>query len=264
MVINTKALFISILKAARADLICDVGSRDGIQALLFHHVLPQATVMAFEANPINFEMMQRNPALTGSRIDMYPFAITSTNGVAKFHITDVNYSNPDENRGTSSLLICDGLKVLKSVEVETRRLDDFILNRFPNAGRIGIWIDVEGVECAVLEGLTGIAERVVAVHVETARQPLRQSHRTFDELLPLMNSQGFVMCGSNMNRDSVWGDVVFVRQEMANELGARLSKAKTRAWLSYVFKADQIAFFTKARWPFLYRVLRRAYIRLWA
>src|SRR6185436_13600572 len=51
MFTNTKSLFISILKAQGADCVCDIGSRDGDQSLLFRHLLPNAAAIAFEANP---------------------------------------------------------------------------------------------------------------------------------------------------------------------------------------------------------------------
>jgi FkbM family methyltransferase len=261
MVVNTKALFISLLKTLRADLICDVGSRDGIQALLFRDLLPEAAVVAFEANPINYEMMRANTTLAGRGIEMYPWAICEKTGMAQFHITDVDYSNPTENRGTSSLLVHEGLKVLRSVDVETRRLDDFVRERFPNARRIGLWMDVEGVEYAALEGIGQIRDRVIVVHVETVRTPLRRGHKTFAELLPLMTSQGFVLCGSNMGPETILGDVVFVRKDIAETLGFRLFLCRMKGWISHAAKIDSIAVATKDRFPRLYRTLRRAYVR---
>lgn len=264
MLTNTKALFISLLKMSRADLVCDVGSRDGMQSLLFRHLLPRSSVVAFEANPINFEAMQHSPALAGEQIEMYPFAITNYNGVAKFHITDVDYSDPNDNHGMSSLLIHDGLKVLKSVEVQTKRLDDFVSACFPQARTVGLWIDAEGVEYGVLEGMAAIKERVIAAHVETAKTPVRHGQRTMPEVIELMKSYDFVLAGSNIAPDSNWGDVVFVARKFIQNHNLTYRLCRLKGIAGAVAKVDHIAVFLKTRCQPLYKLLRRAFIRLWA
>lgn len=55
MITNTKILFCAVLKAMDVDCVCDIGSRDGDQAILFRQLRPNAAVLAFEANPIKFQ-----------------------------------------------------------------------------------------------------------------------------------------------------------------------------------------------------------------
>jgi hypothetical protein len=47
----TRRFFSLVLKAVRADCVCDIGSRDGEESLFFRHLLPHAVVLAFEASP---------------------------------------------------------------------------------------------------------------------------------------------------------------------------------------------------------------------
>src|SRR5216110_662194 len=126
MVTNSKSLFIAAMKAFSVDCVCDIGSRDGDQSILFRDVLPKATVIAFEANPFNFRRMEVDSRLIERRIQLFPLAVSESKGMAQFHITDVDYSNPQENRGTSSLLPSDNVKVKQTIDVETCRLDEFI------------------------------------------------------------------------------------------------------------------------------------------
>jgi hypothetical protein len=58
-----------------------------------------------------------------------------------------------------------------------------------------------------------------------------------------------------------WGDVVFVREEMARELGARFGACRAKARASYLLRVDDIAVFLKDHLPSLYSMLRRVYIR---
>jgi FkbM family methyltransferase len=223
---------------------------------------PTARVLAFEANPINCRAMSGNESLRSQRIEIFPYAISNSKGTCRFHITDVDYSDPAANKGTSSLLVKDDLRVKATVEVEARRIDEFIVEHCPEVQRIGFWIDVEGAEHGVLTGMEGIRERVLAVHVETAEVPMRQGQKTLAELEPLMAQHGFVLCGSNIRRSVGWGDVVFVRRSAAEALGPRFALCKLKGYLAYWFQVDRFAVFLKTRFPAVYRVFRRAYLRI--
>ena len=259
---NTKQLFGSLIKMLDLDCVCDIGSMDGKESLFFRYLLPHARVIAFEANPINYNMMQSNPTLAENRIEMFPYAITNRSGVASFHVTDVDYNHPNANKGTSSLLIHPGLKVKYSVDVETQRLDDFILQRYLNAFRMALWIDVEGVEYSVLDGIERIVDCVYVVHVETAKKPMRQSQQTMNELTGLMNAYGFLLCGSNIKQSRNWGNVVFIRKAVIDELESKVLLCKCKAYFSKIFFVDKIAVMLKLKHQPIYSILRNVYRRL--
>ncbi|MBN2505966.1 MAG: FkbM family methyltransferase [Verrucomicrobia bacterium] len=262
MITNTKTLFAALLKLFRVDGVCDIGSCDGSQALLFRDVRPEARIFAFEANPLNYEAMRRQPRLGERRIEVVPCAISNADGTANFHVTDVDYSAQDANKGTSSLLVRTDLAVREVVEVRTRRLDRFIEEHAPEVQRLGLWIDVEGAEYGVLEGMAGIQERVMAVHVETARVPLRQGQKPLADVTQLLGSYGLTPCGSNLRPGSDWGDVVFVRRRAAAATGWGYRLALLKGRLGVWGRADHLAVFLKARFPAGYRVLRRLYVKL--
>ena len=251
-----------MLKSLKADCVCDIGSRDGDQALLFRHLCPEASVLAFEANPINFAAMSRDVRLTNQRIELFPFAISNARGMARFHITDVDYNDPDANKGTSSLLPSEKVKIKDAVEVETRRIDEVVPVQCPKAKAVALWIDVEGAEFGVLEGMAGIKDRVLAVHVETAKVKLREGQRTLAELVSLMQSYGFVLCGSNIRSASDWGDAVFVSERTIRTLGPRFGLCKLKGYLGFWVPVDHAAVFLKARFPAAYRLLRKAYLKV--
>lgn len=231
----TRRFFSLVLRALRADCVCDIGSRDAEESLFFRRLLPDAVVLAFEASPSNYEMMAAREDLRAKRIEIFPYAVCSRNGEATFHVIDdqadkdtmrrlhhIPQSEDVEKiiRGSGSLLLHEGPTPIKhNVEVETRRIDDFIRGLYPSMERIGLWIDVEGAEYDVLEGMARIQDRVVALHVETARTPMRIGQRTIDDLLPLLASMDFVLCGSNMGAHDNWGDAVFLSQKSIEGLG---------------------------------------------
>ncbi len=263
MLTDTRTLFASLIKALHVDCVCDIGSRDGDQSTLFRLLLPQAVVVAFEANPINFAKMQSNPNLKAHRIEIFPYAITNQRGTAKFHVTDVDYSDPAANKGTSSLLVHDELTIRESVEVETHRIDDIIEKQYSSVKRMALWIDVEGAEYGVLEGIKRIKDRVLVMHVETANYRMRHGQKIFEELMPLLESYGFVQCGSNIDNVRNWGDVVLVNKSILRELGWRFPFCKMKGYVWRHLEPQNLAVFLKARSPWLYHTLRRIYVKCW-
>src|SRR5260370_35127632 len=80
----TRRFFSLVLKAVRADCVCDIGSRDGEESLFFRHLLPDAVVLAFEASPSNYEMMAAREDLGANRVEIFPSAVCSRKSPATF------------------------------------------------------------------------------------------------------------------------------------------------------------------------------------
>jgi FkbM family methyltransferase len=263
MRINTRFVFKTLLRLCQADCVCDIGSCDGRDSLKFRQILPRATLLAFEANPLLYERMAANEGLRNNRVEMFPYAVSNANGTACFHVTDTDYDDPNEpNTGTSSLLVHRGLKTKDTVQVKTCRMDELIPSKYPQVQRIGLWIDAEGAEYGVLEGIAGIKARVAAVHVETAWTPMREGQKVYPELESLMKSYGFTPLGNGLRKGDIWGDVVFVNDKLAADLGL-----KFRCWrcitlaLSWT-KVDEIPSVLVRRCQPLYRFLWSVYSKM--
>jgi FkbM family methyltransferase len=264
MLVNTKVLFLSLIKSCRCSLVMDIGSRDGVQSLAFRDVLPHAKVIAVEANPYNFADMKANAILAASNITLQPFAMTDKDGKTLFHVSDADYASPESdnnNRGTSSVLIRRGLPTKASVEVETVRVDTFLNRSYSGEDNIGLWIDVEGAEYLVLDGIKAVRDKIKVVHVETARVLMREGQRCLDEVKRLMADYGFLMLGSNLRPSSIWGDVVFVRDSEYPKNRWSIVLALCKARLSYLFRVDEIAGHLKQQYPALHRRLRRLFVK---
>jgi FkbM family methyltransferase len=255
--IDTKTLFAAIVKKLDADCILDVGSRDGDQSIFFRDISPKAYVAALEANPSNYKAIAaRN--LQERRIDVFPYAASDSNGTATFYIADPEC---DPHAIGSSSLLPGGYQLKEKIEVETRRLDDFILEHYPDAQRIGLWIDVESVEYKVLEGISKIKDRVVIIHTETALEPVRSEQKAFAQLSELLKLFGFLFCGSNLREGSNIGDVVFVNGKSKEAMGAAYPICMLRSKIYQRLPIGQTAVYLRQQFPPIYRFLRKAYIR---
>jgi len=255
---NTRLLFRSLLRKSHADCVFDVGSCDGSDSVRFRHSLPSAVIAAFEANPLLYRKMTENSNLRANRIDVFNCAISDKNGTAPFHVIDLDYHDPVvENPGVSSLLVHEGLKEKETVQVETRRVDEFLKSKYPNVRRVGLWIDAEGAEFQVIEGIGVARDLVVAMHVETARAPMRVGQKVYSELEPVIRSLGFIPVGTNMSSTDNWGDVVFLNEKVKADIGFKFHLCVGLAWLGYWSGASSVLGFLKANCGPAYRMCWR-------
>ena len=98
MIRLTRGLFVLVLKTLGVDCVCDVGSRDGDESLFFRNLLLDAVVLAFEANPINYQIMAARVELGENHIEVFLYAISDRNGRAKFYVTDVDLQTQRRTR----------------------------------------------------------------------------------------------------------------------------------------------------------------------
>jgi FkbM family methyltransferase len=256
-------MFVKMCKQLRIDCICDIGSRDGKQSILFRRVLPNADVIAFEACPQNYAKMQNNAVFKKERIHLEPFAVSNQKGSTKFHISlrDNTVINGTDKGGLSSLLVHKGnLQVQDIIEVETVRIDEYIHRHYPDCQSVALWIDVEGAEHMVLEGMSGIADKVKLIHVETAVNPIREGQRPLTEIQKLMKENSFSIRGSNIGKHD-WGDVVFIRNDIIRLRRAQVAYVMAAALISRIICLDETANYLKSKYPKLYRSLWDAYTK---
>ncbi len=256
-VLDAKLLFAGVVKKAGADCILDIGSRDGDQSVFFRDLSPKARVAAFEANPSNYKAIVAKH-LDQRGIEVFPYAATDSNGIATFYVAD---PASDPHAYGSSSLLPGGYALKEKIEVETRRIDDFILEYYPEAQKIAIWIDVESAEYDVLQGVSKIKDRVIVIHTETALQPVRESQKPFSALSELMKSWGFVFCGSTLKENYNIGDVVFVNRKTNAYLGIGFQICLLRAHIYSHLPIGNLAVYLRRQFPPLYRFLRGAYIK---
>ncbi|MGH9643177.1 MAG: FkbM family methyltransferase [Terriglobales bacterium] len=176
----------------RIDIVCDVGSMDGADALRFRVAVPKSTVYAFEPNPDNFRVMEANRMLTASNIQLLPWAVTNNDGEADFFVLK---TDPDGgSRGMSSLYKRSNSwpPLAAVVPVRTTRLDSFLASRIAPNDRLALWIDTEGKAFEVIEGAIGVAKQVHVVHVEVEDTPyIAANQRLYAEVMMLLTRLGF-------------------------------------------------------------------------
>jgi FkbM family methyltransferase len=231
MIINTQRLFARLLATSRVNVVCDVGSMNGADALNFRDAVPQASIYAFEPNPANLRLMRANRALREGNIQVVPLAATNCDGEAMFFLMDADYhSQTDCRRGMSSLYKREGDWASSDVaRVKTTRLDTFLADKCAPDARLALWIDTEGKAFEVIEGMAGMAERVQLLHVEVETEPcIGTGQRLYPAVKASLEQLGFAELATDHSRRCTQFNALFLRSDLVMQFGTQASLLQAR------------------------------------
>ena len=248
MIVNTQRLFLKLLRAMKINVVCDVGSMNGHEALAFRATAPHATIFAFEPSPENLRLMRADSALRERHIEVIPFAVTNSDEQAEFYIVNADYSTVNDWRGMSSLLRRPHeAALLTAVQVETTRLDTFFANRWSPDMRVGLWVDVEGKSYEAIEGVSDLVRNIQLIHIEVETSPyISADQKLYPEVYTLLRSMGFAELATDGRHDSFQFNALFVRRDLS-----RAMRFKVKRYLA----EDRLRFIVT-------KTVRRA-VRLW-
>lgn len=170
--------------------IFDVGSRDGLQSMEFRVWFPQSRVLAFEPHPTGIEQIKRNTA--NWNIELVQVACGDHNGKISFHAVP-----PSNNMGASSILKVNvdhhrsGTWVGNEIEVDCRRLEDICAEKGIDEIDI-MWVDVQGAELMVLDGLGDKLKKTKVIATEIGVSDLYLGSATLTDLHTYLARQGFL------------------------------------------------------------------------
>jgi FkbM family methyltransferase len=141
--------------------VLDVGANIGYFTLLFARLVgPTGHVYAFEPEPRNFDLLQRNIARNGyTNITAVPKAVSRASGSQQL------YKSPD-NLGDHRLAY--GAAGREAVDVSVVALDEY----FPAEARVDfIKVDIQGAECGALHGARALIARSAPLRLITEFWP---------------------------------------------------------------------------------------------
>jgi FkbM family methyltransferase len=234
MILYTQRLFTRLLVTLRINVVCDVGSMNGADALNFRDAVPDASIYAFEPNPANLLLMRANRALQERNIQIMPLAATNCDGEAMFFLVDADYcSQNDCRRGMSSLHKREGGDWASAdvVRVKTTRLDTFLADRCAPDARLALWIDTEGKAFEVIEGMMGMAERVLLLHVEVETAAcIGTDQKLYSDVKASLEQLGFAELATDLSPRGTQFNALFLRSDLVMQFRtkARLMHARLR------------------------------------
>jgi FkbM family methyltransferase len=176
-------LISSIIKPG--NVVLDIGANIGYYTLIFAKLVGQdGKVFAFEPEPANFRIIEKNVSINGySNVILEQKAVSNRNEKKKLYLNK-------ENAGMHRIYKSQYVNV-DSVEIETVSLDDYFSNY---RGRIDfIKMDIEGSEITALEGMQTTLQRQNNVKLLVAFDSLaiREYGYKPEQYIDLIMSNGF-------------------------------------------------------------------------
>lgn len=201
-----------------ADIVIDVGTRDGHDAALIQKHLQTKHVYAIDA---------RLDAVEETRV-LYPdfnvfhTAISNYNGTTKF--CSVLSDDPDY-AGSSSIY---NKKFKRKeyehevIEVPVQTMDNFIdENDLAYKYLDIVKVDIEGYTYQFLEGFTKHLNNVKLFHLETEQRSTHRKHVNSDEIAHYMRSKNFILVGTQHEWDDDIQDQIWVNKYLINDMKER-------------------------------------------
>ena len=236
MRVDTAKLFERLLPHVAPEVICDVGSMNGADAMRCSRAVPGARVFAFEPNPYNLAPMLADAELRALGVEVIGRAVTEEETVSPFHVLRADYSTPNYQRGRSSMypaVVAE--EHLEVVEVPTVRLDSFLASRMYTHARLACWVDAEGMAYEVLAGASGVRANLALVHVEVERVPcMNPAQKLYPDVKRLLESWGLEEIATDGRSHFTQFNVVYVRPGLGRGLALRIAVFKACGMFSTI------------------------------
>lgn len=207
--LKTKYAFHALLWLLDPDVVLDVGSMDGADSKRFRKLLGKAEIVAFEANPANYSLINSDKEIQNQKIRVVNRLVAGKEGDQSFFIQRPSQETNTFNRGTSSALPrTEPGMVNEEVRVSSVRLDSFLNNEYPQAENVAMWVDVEGFAYEVLESIRDFADRIQLIHVEVETRECWLGQKLEADVLQLLEGMGYILLAHGKN--DVQRDLVLV------------------------------------------------------
>jgi FkbM family methyltransferase len=231
--------------------VVEVGARDCRETVQFAKEFPQARIYAFECNEETLSLCRKAveefPAVT-----LVEKAVSDTDGKISFFPIDTEKTqtpHADGNPGASSIFRASGKYkaeryVQREIRVESTRLDSF-LKSF-NIPRIDVlWMDAQGSERKILEGLGDHIRDVKFIHTEVEFEEIYTGQPLFWEMVHFLKRHGFSLFKFTSFSKS-FGDGIFIHQSLYRR--SIFVSALLFVWgMAKVYSSYPFVFFRKIR-----------------
>lgn len=183
-------LFFGLTKAIQPALFVEAGAKTGEVSLRAREMCPQSRVLAFEANPYNFENYSNKFNHEEKQVSYLNLALSDNVGEITFNIIKSRDGAPvPRQTGMNSILERDQAGIeYERVTVPSTTLDTYL----GDAESVALWVDVEGASRQVLGGGEAMLSKTDVMLVELEDQKSWKDQWSSTEALQHILSVGFI------------------------------------------------------------------------
>lgn len=168
----------------RAPFIIDGGSNAGMAILYFKWLYPDCQILAFEPNPVMFDICRSNIEHNGwEGVTLLPYALSDFDGESSLHIIK---SIPMASSLSSCVLECSNSNGHAVAVVPTRRLSGFVEHNVDF-----LKLDIEGMEGAVLNESKAMLNQIQSGFIEYHHHN-KSTSNSLAKILAILEGASFV------------------------------------------------------------------------
>ncbi len=181
----------TILSARNINLVLDVGANQGQFGLELRDLGYTGRIVSFEPLASAHALLLENARKDGAWQVAERMALGSGDGEIDIHVSGNSVSSSALPMLDSHLASAPGSAYVAVERVPLRRLDSVALSYFDAEPRVLLKIDTQGFEDRVLEGASGLIDKVDAVQLELSLTLLYSGQKLFVDMIQSMALLGF-------------------------------------------------------------------------
>lgn len=206
--------FQALCRLIEPTVVLEIGAHEATFSRWAAESLPDARVMAFEANPYVYELYSAE--LARSRVDYRNLAVGAVTGEVQLNLpTAIAGRKRELTSRMASLAAHTQSEDNIEITVPSTRLEDHLAVAPSDKGVA--WIDVEGANEGVLRGSESVLDRVQAIFIEVEKRTTWEGQWLDTDVNRFLLARGFVAVARDIfvkSRAHQY-NVVFVRASIA-------------------------------------------------
>lgn len=216
-VADLERFFFRVAGVVQPELFIEAGARNAVSSIRARRHIADARIVAFEANPLNFNRHAGNPKFKTSKVEYLHQALSDSDGEITFNIQIVKGQESADGQG-SILRRNESAEGSKPAKVAATRLDTFFEPKsFSSAC---IWMDVEGATKEVLLGAEKILPAVKALYVEVEDKQVWDSQWLSGDVSAYLFEHGLVPVARDYQSRYQY-NILFLSAESLNDARIR-------------------------------------------
>lgn len=219
---NLRQLFYGLQRVLQPDVFVEAGANDAQASIDIRRLVPNANIVAFEANPFNYEIFSKKTNFAEHNITYQNIAIADSVGTIPFKLLkQVGDTVVDPVSERNSILPrSDAEAAYDEVLVPSTTLDDYFS---ATRGSFSLWIDVEGASRQVLTGAENVLANTLSLIIEVESKAYWADQWLYHDVCSHLMSNGFVPVARDYEYRRQFNivflkDTTFSKPEIVSEL----------------------------------------------